>query len=225
MKVKFNLYEKLFLVIGISFVTLVAVNSQASLLATIFSILCILNAVYAAKGLILGYVFEIFSTFIYIYLSLNQRFYSEVITSLFILLPFSFYGLYNWSKHQNSQSNVINISRTSKKELAILITSQIVLYPLYLWMLISFDCSLPYVSAVSIAVSVSAFYLLAKTSNLSYLFFILKDIIGLILWVYPLMLGNSGNITVLLTNILYGINDVYGLINWNKMLKQQKTTV
>ena len=74
MKVKFNLYEKLFLVIGISFVTLVAVNSQASLLATIFSILCILNAVYAAKGLILGYVFEIFSTFIYIYLSLNQRF-------------------------------------------------------------------------------------------------------------------------------------------------------
>ena len=57
------------------------------------------------------------------------------------------------------------------------------------------------------------------------LFFILKDIIGLILWLYPLMLGNSGNITVLLTNILYGINDVYGLINWNKMLKQQKTTV
>ena len=85
MKVKFNLYEKLFLVIGISFVTLVAVNSQASLLATIFSILCILNAVYAAKGLILGYVFEIFSTCIYIYLSLNQRFYSEVITSLFMV--------------------------------------------------------------------------------------------------------------------------------------------
>ncbi|MDO4378883.1 MAG: nicotinamide riboside transporter PnuC [Erysipelotrichia bacterium] len=220
---KWNLYEKCYLIIGIIIVTIIALVSQASILSLIYSILCIFNAILIAKGKKSGYVYEILATIIYLYISSKQKYYSEVIISAFILLPSSVYGLYNWSKGQNKEENIIIIKDLKKKELLISMLSQIILYPFYYLMLKHFNTALPFISALSISISALAFYYTAKMSTLGYVFFLLKDMVGLTLWIYPLLLHQKTTITVFITFILYTINDCYGLINWSKMKKQQKT--
>lgn len=219
-----NLYEKCYLICGILTVSIISLINKSTFISFCYSILCIFNAILIAKGKKSGYIFEILATAIYLYISFNERFYSEVIISLCILLPSSIYGLYNWSKNQNSNSQTIVIHNLTKKEIIIPIISQIILYPLYYLMLKHFNTNLPYISALSICVSALSFFFTAKLSTLGYVFFLLKDFVGLSLWIYPILNHQSANITVFFTFILYTINDCYGLKNWHKMQKEQNKT-
>ena len=218
---EFNLYEKCYLILGTILLVIIAIVSRSNILSLIYSLLCLLNAVCIAKGKIIGYVFEIIATIIYLYISFTQKFYSEVFTSICLLMPSSIYGLYNWSKNQSQTSTVI-IKDMSKKELYFSIISQIILYPLYLFVLDHFNSSLIYISALSICITALAVYHMAKASPLAYFFFIIKDIVGISLWIYPILLGESGSVTVFVTFLLYGLNDCYGLFNWKKIKASQQ---
>ncbi len=218
---EFNLYEKCYLTLGSLLLVIISIISKSSFLSLTYSLLCLLNAVCIAKGKIIGYIFEIIATAIYLYISFTQKFYSEVFTSVCLLMPSSIYGLYNWSKNQSQTSTVI-IKDMNKKELYFSIISQIILYPLYLLILKYFDTSLVYISALSICITALAVYHMAKASPLGYFFFIIKDLVAIILWIYPILLGEAASIPVFITFILYAINDCYGFFNWKKIKLAQQ---
>lgn len=221
---EWNLYEKCYLLLGSLLTLVIAYFTRSDFFSLTYSLLCLLNAVFISKGKILGYIFEILATLIYLYLSLQQRYYSEVIISIFLLLPSSLFGLYNWSKHLSATNATILIRDLKKKEIFTIIFSQIILYPVYVLMLKYFNTSLLFISALSISISTLALYFLARGSTLGYCFFIIKDIIGISLWLYPIFLGQSGSMTVLFTFLLYFINDIYGLNNWKRIQQQQQNS-
>lgn len=216
-----NLFEKAFLIGGSIITLLLAILSKSDFLSTVYGLLCVGSAIYIAKGKVIGNFFGIVSSLIYSYLSYQHRLYSEVIVSLFLILPITIYGFISWLKNQNADTQTITIKKLENKELILAIISQIIMYFAYYHLLKYFNTEMLYISALSICISVLAFYFLSRMTLITYYAFVLKDIIALSLWIYPLLKGKTTTFAVFFSNIIFLINDIYGIFSWKALAKKQ----
>ena len=103
---------------------------KSNFLSTVYGLLCVGSAIYIAKGKVIGNFFGIVSSLIYCYLSYQHRLYSEVIVSLFLILPITIYGFIPWLKNQNADTQTITIKKLEKSELILAIFSQVIIISL-----------------------------------------------------------------------------------------------
>ena len=220
-----TLFEKLILTLGLSITAAVSILTHSTLLSLINGICNILNSVLSAKGKISNYYFGIIGNIIYLYISYTTRYYSEVITVLFIVLPISIYGLINWLKgRRNEESDSVSINSPTAKAILIPILSQVVMSVPYYLMLKHFNSDLLIVSAFGMCVTILAFYFMAKAYTVFNYFFIINAITRMIMWIVPMLKGDFANVPLFLSNLIYLINDIYSLFNWKRMEKQQNQT-
>ena len=64
--------------------------------------------------------------------------------------------------------------------------------------------------------SLSATYLLARRRKYGFIFYILNDVILILLWGVPILQGDLTLIPILIEPVILFINDSYGWKNWNK---------
>jgi len=186
-----------------------------------FSNIC--NAILSAKGRVSNYYFGILGNLIYSIISYQNRYYSEVITNFLIVMPISFYGLYNWLKRRREgKEEEVRIATLSKKEILIPILSQLIMAVPYYFMLKYFHTDMLVISTFSMVATILAFYFMAKASEIFYVFFILSAVPKIAFWIVPVFNGDTRNIPLLISNIVYLVNDIYGFYNWLKMKKEQK---
>ena len=216
-------FEKIITIIGLASSTILGIMNNSSLLSFISSYCNIINAILSSKGKIANYYFGIIGTAIYIYISFTERYYAEVITSLFIVLPITIYGLINWNRNRNSKGDSdVRIERLDAKGIMIPILSQVVMAGPYYMMLKYFNNDLLITQTLSMCITILAFYFMAKASSLSFLFFLLSSLTKVVIWINPLLNGDLSNLPLFISSLVFVITDTYGLINWNRMAKQQK---
>lgn len=215
-----NLFEKLFLIIGTLVAVVVTIIFKATWVDLGFTLLYFWTAILLAKGKFACYIIGIISTFFYAYDSFVNVYYGEVIISMCCTLPLMIVGLVNWIKHQDKENTVI-IKDVSKKELIVLLTSQAVLFMGYYYMLKAFNTNNLLISTISIVVSVIASYLTARRSEHGFIGFIINDIVLIGLWGLPIIQGNLSIMTVALCPVLLLINDIYGVFNWRRIKLEQ----
>lgn len=216
-----NLFEKLFLIIGTLVAVVVTIVFKATWVDLGFTLLYFWTAILLAKGKFACYIIGIISTFFYAYDSFINVYYGEVIISMCCTLPLMIVGLVNWIKHQDKDNTVI-IKDVSKKELIVLLTSQAILFMGYYYMLKAFNTNNLLISTISIVVSVIASYLTARRSEHGFIGFIINDVVLIGLWGLPIIQGNLSIMTVELCPVLLLINDIYGVYNWRRIKSEQK---
>lgn len=220
-KISFTPFEITYIAVGLVVNTVISLVTRASLISTFYAYSCLLGGILMAKARVEGYLLQFAMGILYVFLALEQQYYGEVVNSL-LIIPITMYGLYNWFKSRNSSENTVGIAKASKKEAAVVIISQLLLIPLYYFILSRFEGRLLLVQSLSLAFSIMAFYFCARISILGYYCFISKDILSTILWIFPLMEGDASAWLVIVPNILFFINDLYGLYSWGHMLESQK---
>lgn len=216
-----NTFEKSYIICGIFLNVVIAIISKSSWLAIINAIFAVLNAIYMAKGKLITFLFMFIETTSYIILSYELHYYSEVALNLFIHLPMMFVSLYTWFHNQNKETQTIKINTMSKKETIISITSQILLAPIYYVILKSLGNDMLLVSVINLVLTLLALYYNIRMSEYMYICFISSSVFKATLWLAPLLRGEFQNTTVLVSTILYLISDIYGLMSWKKLKKQQ----
>ena len=219
-KIEFTAFEKAYIIIGLIINTVIAVLTRASLISTLYAYCCLLGGILLTKARLEGYLLQFGMGIFYVFLAWDQQYYGEVVNAL-LVIPVTAYGLINWLKTRNSEANTVAIIEPTKKEVILLTISQLILFPLYYYLLARFENRLLFVQSLSLAVSMMAFYFCARVSVLTYYCFISKDIISTVLWVFPLLEGDASAWLVIIPNLLFLVNDAYGLYNWNRLLKQQ----
>ena len=135
-------------------------------------------------------------------------------------LPLMIVGLVNWLRHQDNTNTVI-IKEITKKELIIVLVSQLIMSVGYYYLLKSFNTSNLLVSTFSVVASIIATYLTARRSEYGFAGFIINDLFLIVLWSIPVFNGNMNIIPVLLCPVLLLINDIYGVYNWRRIKKKQ----
>ena len=213
-------FEIIFLFIGTLLALILTPIFNGTIIDLLYTLLYFWTALLLAKGKYSCYIIGIISTFFYAFVSFGNSYYGEVIIAMCCTLPLMIVGLVNWLKHQDNTNTVI-IKEVTKKELIMVLLSQIIMSFGYYYLLKIFNTNNLIISTISISMSIIATYLTARRSDYGFVGFIIDDVILIALWIIPVIKGNLNLIPVLLCPILLFINDIYGVYNWKKIKKKQ----
>ena len=216
-----TLFEKIFLFLGTIMAFILTFLFKGTWVDLGYTLLYFWTALLLAKGKYSCYIIGIISTFFYAYVSYSNSYYGEVIIAMCCTLPLMIIGLINWLKHQDNTNTVI-IKEITRKELLLVLLSQVVMFAGYYYLLKIFNTNNLLVSTFSIVASIIATYLTARRSEYGFVGFIINDIILITLWSIPVITGNCNLIPVLLCPVLLLINDIYGVYNWRRIKNKQK---
>jgi len=175
-----------------------------------------------AKGKNLGQIFGVIITILYSIVSFKNKFYGEVLIYLIIMLPMYVIGIFTWIRHKNKETDSVEINQISIKEWIIVAIIFIAIFVGIYYLLKAFNTNELIVSTISVLASLFACYLQIRRSKFSFGFYIINDIILMVLWGIPVMKGNMVLLPMLLDPTINFINDNYGFYNWRKLEKKQK---
>lgn len=215
-----NLYEKLYLSLGIITTVLVTIISKSSIISMLYVITYITNALLSSKGKPECYIFGFTGIIFYGYLSFEQKYYGELLIILFMSIPVMIMGVVSWIRNRDDETIIINTF--SKKEILLALLSQVIMFFGYYYILKLFNTNMLIVSSLSIIMSLLALYFGARRSEICYYFYLLNDIVGITLWIIPIINGENAVFSVIFGPILLFINDIYGVYNWKRLKKKQK---
>ena len=209
-------FEIFLLLSSIAIIIFSGVFCKSTILTIICSITGILCALMQAKGKIMSQFIGLVLVVLYSILSFENKYYGEVLIYIFIMLPLFVSGIISWIKNVDKETNIVNENELSKKEWIILTTISIILFIGLYYLLKYFNTSQLFVSTLSMVTSLFATYLVARRSKYGFLFYIGNDIILFILWGMPVIYGQLILIPMLISPLIYFINDSYGWISWNR---------
>lgn len=181
----------------------------------------IITAMLQAKGKIESQFFSIIVCLLYSYISYKSKYYGEVIFYVLIMLPMSIGGIISWITHKSKKTDTVEVNEIKIKEWILLIFISIVAFIGLYNLLKYFNTNQLLVSTFSMIASLLAIYLLVRRSKYCFVFYLLNDIILIILWGLPVVAGNFLLIPMIIDPLALLISDTYGSFNWNKMEKEQ----
>ena len=218
----FTVFEKCYVIFGLLINYVIAYVTKTSIVSVICSTCSVFNAILMAKGSVVSYIFALIETTTYIIVSFGQHYYSEVIVNVFGLLPLTIYGLISWLKNQNKKTNTVSIKTLSRKEVVLVILSQVVMSFGYYQLLKYFNNEMLVISTINLAFTILGVYFASRMSIFTFVIYIVNCVFKSILWIAPIMKGDFSNTTVLIATLLYLVSDTYGLINWTRLKKVQE---
>lgn len=219
-----NLFEKLFLLISL-FIIIVCyfVGNDRNILSLITSILGVITVIFGAKGLVWAPIINLLYNIVYIILSYTQGFYGEVIIYIFFMTPINIAMILSWLKNKSKQDeNIVEVNKVSKKEYIILFIVTLFVTVGFYYLLKALNTSALLISTISLIDSFIATYLLYRRCSNYALSYIVNDIILIVLWSFSLRNNGIAYLPMILSFVVFLVNDIYGFISWKKREKEQK---
>ena len=219
-----NLFEKLFLLISlIIIIVCYFLGADRNILSLITSILGVITVIFGAKGLVWAPIINLMYNIVYIILSYTQGFYGEVIIYIFFMTPINIAMIISWLKNKSKQDeNIVEVNKVSKKEYIILFIVTLFVTVGFYYLLKALNTSALLISTISLIDSFIATYLLYRRCSNYALSYIVNDIILIGLWSFSLKNNGSAYLPMILSFVVFLVNDIYGFISWKKREKEQK---
>ncbi|WP_226313722.1 nicotinamide riboside transporter PnuC [Streptococcus dysgalactiae] len=196
-------------------------GEQASL-ALAASLIGVTSLIFSAKANPIGQGLVIIFSIIYAYLSLQNNYYGELMTYLFMTLPMAIFSLFAWLNHPfEGKKSQVTISRLESADSRCLITFTSVVTLVFYGVLASLKTAYLLVSTLSIATSFSAVYLSYKRSPYFALAYGLNDLVLILLWLHAAQ-TDSSQYAVVICFATFLINDLYTFYSWLHLQRYQE---
>lgn len=219
---KWNKFEITILTVGILASIISGAIVKSEILTVLSSAFSIITAMLQAKGKVESQFTSIIVCIIYSYISFKNKYYGEVIFYLLVMLPMSISGIVSWFTHKNEKTDTVEVNEIKLKEwISLALVTIVAFFGLYK-LLEFFNTSELLVSTFSMIASFLAVYLLVRRSKYCFIFYLINDIILIVLWGLPILSGNLLLIPMMIDPLILLISDTYGSFNWNKIEKQQE---
>lgn len=138
------------------------------------------------------------------------------------MLPMYIAGIISWAKHKNIETNSVEVNTIKKQEVLIIAILSSGIYIGIYHLLKIFNTEELIISTTSVLISMLAMYFQVRRSKHSFSFYLVNDIILMLLWGIPVIKGNLLLFPMFINPIINLISDIYGLYNWKRIEKIQK---
>ncbi len=221
-----------------TFTTGIVIVLIASIISTISGLFA---GIYTARAEVAAYTWGIINTCFYIFISITNHMYAEVILYVIYMLPMNIYGYFAWkksareSRHDNTTESTIEVRSLSKKQIGLIVPGVLILWGLYalfiynlpniLQPILGFripEDHLFYIDSFTATVTIFAVIVSTKRFKETWYFWILSDGVGAILYFTSLFTKTSFSFSSLsgaMMWIQYVTNAVYGVMMWKKLNK------
>ena len=188
----------------------------------IASLIGALALIFCAKGNPFGQVLMIIFASLYVTIAWFIRYYSEVITYLFMTLPMATISLISWLKNPFEKGKMeVRVNVLSKKEFGFSFLLSAVVTVIFFFILRAFNTANLIVSTISIFTSFLACYLTFRRSEFFALAYAVNDIVLIVLWAIA-TISSIEYLSVVICFLVFLFNDLYSFINWQRMQKKDK---
>ena len=187
-----------------------------NILTLIASLIGVTALIFIAKGDLTGQVFSLF----YAVISLQFRYYGEMITYLGMTAPIAILSVISWLKHPYRGAAEVKVHYLTRKQTLLMIILTIVVTFGFYFILAAFHTANLMISTISIATSFSASYLMLFRSPAYALAYAANDVVLITLWILA-TIDSLSYLPMVICFLMFFINDVYGFINWMKIRKKQ----
>ena len=174
----------------------------------------VLCVVLAAKGNIWTYIFGMYNTFGYAYLSHENGLYGEMGLNLFFFVPMNVVGYFMWKKHLNEE--IVEMRKLPLKSTLFLLACCIlgIIGLGYLLSLISGQ-NTPYIDSTTNILSIAATFLMVFRYKEQWILYIILNVFTIIMWFIRLKNGSPDGAIMIVMWSAYLVNAVYGYYNWS----------
>lgn len=218
-----NLFEKLFLLISLLIIIICFfLGTDKNILSLVTSILGVITVIFGAKGLVWAPVVNLLYNIVYIILSYTQGFYGEVLIYIFMMTPINIAMIVSWLKNKSKEDeNIVEVNKLNKKEYILLFGFTLIVAFGFYFILKALNTTALFISTISLIDSFIATYLLYRRCSNYALSYIVNDIILIVLWLYAIRNNGIAYLPMVLSFLVFLVNDIYGLISWKKRERKQ----
>ncbi len=218
-----SVFERILLIVSPLIIITIGIVFKSSVLTILSSAIGVVGVFLLSKGRLSGQIFAIVAAVLYSIVSFYQGFYGEVIIYVVLMIPTYIWGIIEWAKHKNNDTKSVKINSISYKEWIGVCCFAILIFIGFYFLLKALNTNELIVSTISVLSSIFGAYLLARRSKYGFVSYIFNDIILIVLWSIPVFQGNLFVLAMLMNPIVNLINDTYGVVNWTKLQKKQKS--
>ena len=174
-----------------------------------------------AKGNPLGQFLTIIFSILYGFISYKFSYYGEMITYLCMSMPMALFSLISWLKNPYKGNKAqVKVNSISKKETVFMFILTFVVTVVFYFILKYFNTANLLPSTFSVTTSFLAVYLTFRRSPYFALAYALNDLVLILMWTMA-SISDISYLSVVISFIVFFINDMYGFINWKRMEKKQ----
>ena len=209
---------------SVSVVTVIVsflISGKGALLEMIASVIGVTALIFVAKGMIIGQAMTVLFSIFYGIISLHFHYWGEMITYLCMSAPISFIATIEWIRHPYKNTDVVEVSRVSKKQIFLMSTLAVVVTGVFYVLLKAFDTPNLFFSTISITTSFTASYLTFLRSPYYGVGYALNDVVLIVLWTLA-SIQDISYLPMVACFVMFLLNDVYGFINWRRIKREQK---
>ncbi len=179
------------------------------------------SLIFCAKGNPVGQMLMILFATLYAYIAFTGRYYSEIITYLFMTMPIAIFSLISWLKNPAKKGKMeVKVNTLTNKELLFTLLLATVVTIVFFFVLRALNTTNLLVSTISIFTSAIAGYLTFRRCEFFALGYVLNDVVLIVLWGIA-TLSSIEYLSVLMCFCVFLLNDSYTFINWRKMKQNQ----
>ncbi len=191
------------------------------LLTLIASMVGVTALIFVAKGDVWGQLLTVLFSLLYAVISLQFRYYGEMITYLGMTAPIAAMSVITWLRNPFADTDEVKVHELNKLQRFWLMALTIIVTIIFYFILKAFDTANLFISTVSIATSFSASYLMLFRSPNYALAYAANDIVLIILWVMAAM-NDLSYLPMIACFAMFFVNDIYGFINWIRIKNRQQ---
>lgn len=220
----FSLFEKLLWSLSVVVIVVAfCVFDRVNYLTLITSLIGVTSLIFNAKGNPIGQVLMIVFSALYGVISYSFRYYGEMITYLGMTAPMAIFALVSWLKNPyKGNKSEVKVNKLRAREYVFMMVLGLAVTAGFYFVLRAFDTSNLILSTVSVTTSFIAVYLTFRRSPYFALGYALNDIVLIALWTLA-TLSDTEYLSVTICFAVFLVNDIYGYINWRKMLTRQNS--
>lgn len=185
------------------------------------SLIGVTALIFVSKGHVLGQLMTVVFAVFYGIISVCFRYYGEMITYLFMTAPMAVAATVSWIKHPYRDTQEIQISRVTKRQLLVMGILAVLVTVLFYFILRAIGNANLGFSTLSVTTSFVASYLTYLRSPYYALGYSANDIVLIVLWVMA-SFEDISYLPMAACFVMFLANDLYGFYNWSRMQRQQK---
>ncbi|NBI42569.1 nicotinamide riboside transporter PnuC [[Haemophilus] felis] len=207
-------FEVIWLIIFLGAQIFAYVQEPDSILGMISGISGILCAIFVSKGKISNFLFGLIFAYSYFYVSLDNKFYGEMTTTLYVYIPAQFIGYFLWKanmqKSAEDKIEIVSAKNLTTKGWLTLVSSVVIGSLLFISVLKITDGNSIGLDGVTTVLVIAAQLLMILRYSEQWILWIVINILSIRLWAEtPAMYLMYG---------AYLLNSVYGYYNWRKLV-------
>lgn len=213
-----NLFELIWLATFTIFAIVNAIMTKDTFFGFTIFLSGIFCVVLTAKGNIWSFIFGIYNSFTYGYLSYQNGLFGEAMLNLAFFVPMSIIGWIMWKKNvSQTDSHTVKMKKLTPQGIVILFAITILAVIGYGAFLATLSKqNNPYLDAFTVATYVIATFLTTLRYREQWLIYIVVNLSSIGLWIYRSLEQSTDSVMMLLMYTAFLVNAIYGFYRWSK---------